>query len=424
MTLTTSKAIQDYKLRRGIKASNPKRGFDWRQWGLSTGPNPNAHNHTQLTTSIEKNKKTKKQRKKHFRFYNAKKFRQRKLDGTVSYLDKDEYYGHNASIKRANTSRCMGTNINNFIIEADRSEKNKDLFRTSKEYKADVVAILETGLDWRIQQPENGMYQRTRAANRPCKATCANNTTAPPAALRQHGGVTLISFEEHLPRIVDASSDTEDLGRWVTQAVEGKGSHSTRYVAAYMPCKSRGDNTVYTQHQEHFRRQGSDREPRQAFLEDFHSALTSWTNNGEQVVICMDANEDVREGEVASMFRSVGFEEQITSTHGTNEPPPATHDSNTKSIPIDGIWTNFGHGTFRCGYLGFGEGLPGDHRTAWIDIPLSDVFGYTPPPDAPSPPPRSYYPRPPYPQEVQQRGYKTPKSRWHPSQSETDAPNG
>ena len=78
----------------------------------------------------------------------------------------------------------MGVNFDNFIIEAEKSEKNKDLFRTSKEYKADVVAILETGLDWRIQQPENSMYQRTKAANRPCKATCANTITAPPVAPR------------------------------------------------------------------------------------------------------------------------------------------------------------------------------------------------------------------------------------------------
>jgi len=29
----------------------------------------------------------------------------------------------------------------------------------------------------------------------------------------------------------------------------------------------------------------------------------------------------------------------------------------------------------RCGYLAFGEGLPGDHRTLWADIPYFIIFG-------------------------------------------------
>ena len=33
----------------------------------------------------------------------------------------------------------------------------------------------------------------------------------------------------------------------------------------------------------------------------------------------------------------------------------------------------------RCGYLGFEEGLPGDHRTVWIDLPLEELFGHRPP---------------------------------------------
>ena len=134
-----------------------------------------------------------------------------------------------------------------------------------------------------------------------------------------------MSFQTILPRIVDISKDPENLGRWVTQAVEGTGNHTTRFVSAYMPCKSRGDSTVYIQHQEHFHRQKTDREPKQAFLEDLHKALTFWTEAGERVAVHMDANEDVRRGDVATMFRSLGFEEQITYTHGKTEPRSPSH---------------------------------------------------------------------------------------------------
>ena len=83
----------------------------------------------------------------------------------------------------------------------------------------------------------------------------------------------------------------------------------------------------------------------------------------------MDANGDIRTGTVATMLRALGFEEQVTFRHGFNHPPPATHIANTQGIPIDGVWTNFAHGEMRCGHLGFEEGLPGDHRTVWIDPP-------------------------------------------------------
>ena len=105
-----------------------------------------------------------------------------------------------------------------------------------------------------------------------------------------------------------------------------------------------------------------------------------WTHNSEQVIIRLDANSDVRLGPLALMLQSLGFQEQITFRHGHYQKPPATHRDNTKGIPIDGIWTNFAHGEMRCGYLGHdGQALPGDHRTAWIDIPKAIMFGYCPP---------------------------------------------
>ena len=116
-----------------------------------------------------------------------------------------------------------------------------------------------------------------------------------------------------------------------------------------------------------------------AWLQDFASEVKLWVNQGEHVVIKLDANSDVRSGVVAQTLQKLGFKEQITLRHGPSKLPPATYIRNTRGIPIDGIWTNLGHGTMRCGYLWFEQGLPGDHRTAWIDLPLKEVLGYNPP---------------------------------------------
>ena len=47
--------------------------------------------------------------------------------------------------------------------------------------------------------------------------------------------------------------------------------------------------------------------------------------------------------------------------------------------PIDGVFTSLELTDLECGYLAFGDGLPGDHRMAWLDIPYSLAFGYNPP---------------------------------------------
>ena len=142
-------------------------------------------------------------------------------------------------------------------------------------------------------------------------------------------------------KIIAADMDPEGLGRWVSILLKGKQDHTLRAAAGYVPCKNKtGLYTVYSQQQKHFRVQKTDREPIQAMMEDFEQAVSSWVEAGERIVIMMDANSDVRDGELATMLKPLGFKEQITFRHGPNEPPPGTHETNTSGRPIDGIWTN------------------------------------------------------------------------------------
>ena len=90
----------------------------------------------------------------------------------------------------------------------------------------------------------------------------------------------MISYNEHLPRILPPDADPSHLGRWVSHIIEGKGNHTIRYVSSYNPGKGKGNTTVYTQHQEHFRNQEMDREPSKAFQDDLQEAIRSWNRAG------------------------------------------------------------------------------------------------------------------------------------------------
>jgi hypothetical protein len=101
------------------------------------------------------------------------------------------------------------------------------------------------------------------------------------------------------------------------------------------------------------------------------------SRGGDQLVLMMDANGDVREPEIARLIQEGwGLHEICLDKHGTKA--PATHMSGT--VPIDGIFVSGTLRGSRCGYLAFGEGvLRGDHRCLWLEIPYTVAFGHAVP---------------------------------------------
>ena len=304
-------------------------------------------------------------------------------------MDDHEAYGDNAKVKYKHTQRAFLFNVHNLPVTAKTQGhfdgKTKSLASFADKYKADMLGMVEAGLDPRILPAEQSLYERTRVFHQEVNVEYSHNTTDSPKDPRQYGGCLMIGLSKMKPRAIEAGNDPENLGRWASMLVEGKTTHAIRYVTAYMPHRShdmtvrKGSGKVYIQQIEHFRRQGTDREPQQALLEDLQEQLIKWDEAGEKVVCYMDANQDVRQGPVADMFASAGYREQITLRHGKTRPPPATQEDNKQGIPIDGIWTNFGHGELRCGFLAFGEGVDTDHRIGFIDIPDHVAWGYNPP---------------------------------------------
>ncbi len=71
-------------------------------------------------------------------------------------------------------------------------------------------------------------------------------------------------------------------------------------MVAYRPYKptSAGALTVYAQHQAYFDQNNNDQFPREAFIQDLIMEVEKWKKQGDQWVITVDANEDIRLGGV------------------------------------------------------------------------------------------------------------------------------
>jgi len=119
--------------------------------------------------------------------------------------------------------------------------------------------------------------------------------------------------------------------------------------------------------------------PRKSFLEDLQKDLTEFMESGDQLILMLDGNCNMRDSDLQKMLMELTLHEIIINKHGNLG--PATSKRNFSSIPIDGIWTTPGIIMEAGGYFKFDEVfINTDHRCLWIDIHFVNAFGHNMPP--------------------------------------------
>ena len=107
-------------------------------------------------------------------------------------------------------------------------------------------------------------------------------------------------------------------------------------------------------------------------VEDIIASITAWMNNGEQIILMGDVNEDVikppQKGLVKALY-ALGLRETIINRHGTAAP----NTYNKGSRPIYGIFTSPTVRIRQGGYDTFNDFT--DHRLTWIDVEVNAIFG-------------------------------------------------
>ena len=138
--------------------------------------------------------------------------------------------------------------------------------------------------------------------------------------------------------------------------------------------------TVYSQQELYFRQVGEWRDPREAFFEDLDTDIQMWTIAGDQIILGMDVNSDIRDPDITQWRTKWSLVEPLQEAHGPIN--VATCQSNNSQTPIDTIWTTPGLTITQTGMTGFGELDLGsaDHRMLWIDVDKESMFGFRPPP--------------------------------------------
>jgi hypothetical protein len=214
--------------------------------------------------------------------------------------------------------------------------------------------------------------------NRTCPARASQRIKGQ-SAFQQYGGVALLSTTQAAHRASGSGRDPSGLGRWTWTSYQGRGSVSLKVIAAYRPCLSDGAMGTYSQHVNYLYDKNDDRCPRLAFLEDISREIERWNEAGEQVIVMLDANEDVQDGGVHQMFDVAGMREVVIEIN-LDLPTTSTFSRNFQEIPIDVIFATSSIRIKGGGYFAFGE-VPGpDHQCLWVDLTYQIAFGHSSPP--------------------------------------------
>jgi hypothetical protein len=93
----------------------------------------------------------------------------------------------------------------------------------------------------------------------------------------------------------ESSKDKMGLGRWSVMTLQGNGV-CTRIICGYDPCGNAKLNsgTTYQQHRRYFMTMKKDTTcPRKRFQDNLMKQLNKRHKEGDCLIVCMDANEDI-----------------------------------------------------------------------------------------------------------------------------------
>ena len=219
--------------------------------------------------------------------------------------------------------------------------------------------MAEIGLAWNHLPPTQQWYERIRNEFRLTRQKFAYNSSEPElTSPRQHGGVGIVATGLISHRI-DATGSDDPLGRWSWFRIATH-QQTVRVISAYRPVESGGPEAVATQHRRYFRQKGISGSPRDLFLQHLKEAILVWIDEGDLIVLGMDANSQINSQEMLRFAEDTNMKEIVTSTHPTRI-SQATCNKGTSNKPIDGIWVSSSLTAQAAGYLPFSVGIPSDH---------------------------------------------------------------
>jgi exonuclease III len=300
-----------------------------------------------------------------------------KQDENQSEKNKQQTWGDSIKNKTSTKSSSSGTiriafqNINGFGY-TDKNNKAENIRSFIKENNIDIMAIVETNVNWKRVRKKMTIWDKTRGWFENQRVSAAYNSHDRSGKRYQPGGCAIITQGELALRSDKSGQDNRKLGRWTWTTYQGKNGIKLRVISVYVPntAKQYGIRKTYSQQQQVLLSKGIKTNPISIFWTDFWEMVDKSIEEGEQLIIGGDWNTDIRDEEFLQKFQERKIIPSIISRHG-KKGPETYHRG---SVPIDEIFISKNISITKCGYLQHGINCS-DHRAIWIDLNKISVLG-------------------------------------------------
>ena len=173
----------------------------------------------------------------------------------------------------------------------------------------------EIGLYWPKIDENEQWSKRLRGQSHGIKSVFVFNSnehdiTSP----RQPGGTAIITNTRLSSRFKESGIDSRKLGRWAWIRCGDENRIHTTFISVYRPClsSSGGCTTTYEQHKRHI---SPDKEPRKLLLEDLTDLILSLQTKGDNIIVGMDANQDVQSRQIQTFMNNLNLKNAVLAIH-------------------------------------------------------------------------------------------------------------
>jgi hypothetical protein len=241
-----------------------------------------------------------------------------------------------------------------------------------RDLQVDLIAGCETQCDWRFVPPHR-QFTQLLCPGTSTVAVAANNINES-INREQMGGTALAAIGRLSDIVTDKGCDDTGLARWTWLKI-GNGRSITRVICVYLPCKpgktSKG-HTVWEQQSRYFQARGDFRYPSTVFIDDILTMIARWRKNGEEVILCIDANQDVYRGKLAMRLALPDIQLTCLMEPALSGPVPNSHFRGTGKISTIFGSPGLVEGHAMCYLHWYGVG---DHRVFLLEISAASLFG-------------------------------------------------
>jgi hypothetical protein len=253
-----------------------------------------------------------------------------------------------------------------------------------RDSQVDIVGMTETNMNWTTERIHEaaGIQRNCRHGERtPVFFTAITSDEPCNHNYLQHGGTAIAVMGCHTGRVTGTSNDKSGLGRFTSIQLRGKHNKCITIISAYRVCQKSpseaGISSAYMQQWRILRKQEPDCTPdiRQQCLDDLHQLITRQREEGNEIILLIDANECSADNKQFQTFlQSTGLIDLVALKHGEQSPP--TYHRGSKTIDYILGTPATADCVTKCGFDSFDESIfdNSDHRGIYIDLDTNHLF--------------------------------------------------